>query len=296
MDLARVPRLRRGGPWIRRLLIGAAALVALAVLAVALLSGHGTRSLDDRTQDVAGRLRCPTCVAESAADSTSPVAESMRSEIRRQLAAGRSDDQVVAWFRTRYGSDIVLEPQRHGLGWVLWVAPPVAGVAVVGGCVLLVRRRRGRPGQPVTGQAGDAPPLPAARLAVALTVAVGAAVAVPLLVLGGPDDGASAGRSDAAAPTASSSASPSASRSASSDDPVTVAFALLRAGNPAAAEKLIRPVATGSGADRPLALLVLGLAQRANGEITATHTLRTFVHRYPDHPATAEVRRLLAAG
>ncbi|MEX0429329.1 cytochrome c-type biogenesis protein CcmH [Nocardioides sp. DS6] len=309
-----------------RLLPYAVGLVALVVLVLTLLPGMpglpgtGSPSLDDRTQDVAARLRCPTCVGESAADSTSPVAESMRSEARRQLAQGRSEDQVVAWFRTRYGADIVLDPQRRGLGWVLWAAPPVAALAVVGGIagLVVVRRRRlavrdeapdradagadtGADDEPGGGADGPALALPAGRLAVVVTVAVGAAVAVPLLVLGGRGDDAAA--SGSAAPndatseaTSSPSSSPSSSTASNTaTDPVARAFALLRAGRPAAAERLVRPVSRRPGADRPLALLVLGLAQRAEGDPAATATLRAFVERYPHHAAAAQVRRLLAA-
>jgi TolA-binding protein len=43
-----------------------------------------------------------------------------------------------------------------------------------------------------------------------------------------------------------------------------------------------------------MALLVLGLAQRDQHEAAATHTLRTFLHDYPGHPAARQVRRLLA--
>lgn len=268
-----------------RLLPLAAAVAAVVVLVLALQPRISQPSLDERTQDVAAQLRCPTCVAESAADSTSPVAESMRSEIRRQLAAGRSEDQVLAWFRSRYGDDIVLDPQRHGLGWVLWAAPPVAAVAVGTGLVV-IWRRRGRESEPA-GTAEAAYALTSARLAVVLTVAVAAAVAVPLLLQHG---------SHQAAATQSTAASPSASTAAPSagTDPVALAFSQLRSGRPAVAERMVRPVAHRPGPDRPLALLVLGLAQRAEGEPDAVHTLRSFLARYPHHPAAAQVRRLLA--
>jgi len=278
----------RLGARLRRLWPYAAGAVALVVLLLVLLPGGGSPSLDERAQDVAGRLRCPTCVAESAADSTSPMAESMRVEIRRQLAAGRSEDRVIAWFRARYGNDIVLDPQRQGVGWLLWVAPPAAGLAVVAG-YLVVRRRRPPADEP---GASAASPLTAGRLAVALTVAVGAAVVVPLLVVGGSGDGSSASAPAETATPGTSSADPSTAASA---DPVTRAFTLLRSGRPAAAERLARPVADRTGADRPLALLVLGLAQRAEGEPAARRTLQRFLHRYPHHPAAADVRRLIGA-
>lgn len=257
----------------KRLLLYAAGLAALAALTAALLLGRSSSpSLDDQTHAVASRLRCPTCVAESADDSTSPVAAGMRAEIHRQLAAGRSEDQVVGWFRARYGPDIVLVPDRHGLGWVLWVAPPVA-LAVGALAFVAVQRRR-------PSQATRAGPLPAGRLAVALAAVVAVGVGVPLLVTGSRHH------------TGSAASSPT-SAAATSADPVDTAFQLLKGGHPKEAESLVAPIATRPGRDRALALLVLGLAQRADSDPAARRTLSDFVHLYPHHPATPEVRRLL---
>jgi cytochrome c-type biogenesis protein CcmH/NrfG len=71
-----------------------------------------------------------------------------------------------------------------------------------------------------------------------------------------------------------------------------LAFDLLRAGRLATAERLVRPVAGPRGRYRPLALLVLGLAQRGRGEPFAA-TLHRFLRLAPDHPAAPQVRRLL---
>jgi hypothetical protein len=54
-----------------------------------------------------------------------------------------------------------------------------------------------------------------------------------------------------------------------------------------------RPVARADGAQRAVAMLVVGLAERDQHEPAATHTLRAFLRDYPDHPAADQVRRLL---
>lgn len=280
---------------VRRLLLYAAGLAALAALAAALLLGHSSASLDQRTHDVASRLRCPTCVAQSAEDSTSPVADGMRSEIRRQLAAGRSEGQVVDWFRARYGPDIVLVPDRHGLGWALWAAPPAALVAGAVVVVAVQRRRTTSAGGPAAKPAlTPADALPTARLALAFAAVLAVGVGVPLLVSGSHAKSGSAA-STAMSTTTSSSTSGMAPTAAPSvaADPVGTAFQLLKSGHAKEAESLVAPLAARPGHDRALALLVLGLAQRADDDPAATHTLREFVRSYPHHPAAPQVRRLL---
>lgn len=259
-----------------------AGVAAVAVVVVILLPSHHAASLDDRTHAVAAELRCPTCAGESAADSTSPMAESMRAEVRRQLATGRSESQVVSWFRDRYGDGIVLAPPRRGIGWVFRAAPPAAALAVLAGALIVRRRRTSRPPD---DEPAASVPLPARRLPAVLAVAVVAAVAVPLVLHHGPGD-----ESSAAAPT---SAGSSPATSAEDADPVSTAFALLRAGHPVEAASIVRRPAHEPGRDRALALLVLGLAERADGQGSAQATLRVFVRRYPHHPAAAQVRRLL---
>lgn len=272
-------------------LLVAAGTVACLLL-VLVYSAPGGRSLDDRTHALAARLKCPACVGESTADSTSPVAQSIRTEIRRQLAAGRSEEQVVAWFRTRYGDAILLEPQRRGLGWILWAAPGALAVSALALLIWAVGRRRSGPAVEASG--GEPPPaasseaLPRGALVGVVAVALAAAVGVPLVLTD--DKGASAPAADTAA-----ASTPGRSPAQSDADAVTVAFQMLRGGRPAEAERMIAPVArTEKGSDRALALLVLGLAQRAQRKPGAHTTLQTFLNRFPDHPAAKQVSRLLS--
>ncbi|MGH3665516.1 MAG: cytochrome c-type biogenesis protein CcmH, partial [Egibacteraceae bacterium] len=99
----------------------------------------------ERGDAVAETLRCPTCQGLSVADSPSTVAASMRDIIGEQLAAGRSPDEVRAWFVARYGEWILLSPTAAGLGRLVWLAPAVLVVAGAGIALTVARRRRDRP-------------------------------------------------------------------------------------------------------------------------------------------------------
>lgn len=94
----------------------------------------------DRAEVLAGRLRCPTCQTVSVAESPSETARAMREIIAQQIAAGGSDDEIIAFFVDRYGTWILLDPPRSGAGWLLWLLPPaVLGIGVV---MALLRKRR----------------------------------------------------------------------------------------------------------------------------------------------------------
>ena len=90
------------------------------------LAAAGQPTLDDQIRAIASRLRCPVCQNESVADSPSELAVQMRALIRTRLQSGEAPDAIVAYFVSRYGEWILLDPPRRGVGWLLWTAPGVA--------------------------------------------------------------------------------------------------------------------------------------------------------------------------
>lgn len=95
---------------------------------------------------IAAQLRCAVCQNESVAESHAQLAQDMRALIREQLAAGRSEAQILAWFHDRYGDYVLMRPPARGSGWLLWLGPSVL-LAVGGTGAFLFLRRRARAGQ-----------------------------------------------------------------------------------------------------------------------------------------------------
>jgi cytochrome c-type biogenesis protein CcmH/NrfF len=97
-------------------------------------------ALDARTRELAAQLRCPVCQGLSLQDSPSELSQEMRDVVKSQLAAGRTPDEVKAYFVGRYGEWILMEPTRHGFNWIVYVLP----FAVLAGGVwtLVVSLRR----------------------------------------------------------------------------------------------------------------------------------------------------------
>ena len=126
-----------------------AAAIAVVGLAALLASGGSDAeppTLDERVHEVGAGLRCPVCQNLSVADSPSRLAGEMRTEIETQLRAGRSPDQVRAFFVDRYGEWILLAPPRRGWNLLPWAVPVVGVLAGVALWVVFVRRRA--PGPP----------------------------------------------------------------------------------------------------------------------------------------------------
>ncbi|OMH23827.1 hypothetical protein BKD30_10650 [Tersicoccus phoenicis] len=124
--------------WRGGAVIAAAIAALLTVIVVGLLVAQPTTA--DRAYTLEQRLRCPTCKSVAISESPSQTAASMRQIVADQVAAGRSDEQIIAYFTERYGQWVLLDPPPAGAGLLLWLLPLVA--AAVGVVVLLTRRRR----------------------------------------------------------------------------------------------------------------------------------------------------------
>lgn len=83
------------------------------------------------------------CQSVSIADSPSETAVAMRQTVAEQIAAGRTDVEVLDYFRARFGDWVVLDPPVGGAALALWVTP-VAATVLGGEIVLVLARRRGR--------------------------------------------------------------------------------------------------------------------------------------------------------
>ena len=318
-------------PVSRRVLAGAL-VVGLLVLTAVVVVRHGSRpaTLDARVDAVAGTLKCPSCEAESVSASNAPIAQSMRAEIRTQLRQGRTPDQVRAWFEQRYGSSVVLVPRSSGSQLVLWLAP---FLVLAGGAVLLLGRRRVRAQQAAPrpssgpsrgGARASGVSRPRLALAAVTVIAVGAAVPVVTRMSSsgtpasaatppagsarvsraaqqdmGAGDWADVGRSldEQQDYSGATKAYRHALRLAPGSASVRIRLALdlVRDHHAEDAEPLVRSLAGTPGSSQSAALLVLGLAQRSQGEPAWTGTLRRFLSLAPHHPAAAQVRRLLAS-
>jgi cytochrome c-type biogenesis protein CcmH len=115
-------------------------VVALAFVAV---RSQPSRSPTARANRLAHELRCPTCESESVADSQSPASVAIRADIKRRVAAGQSDGEIRAAYVEIYTQYVLLSPDSHGIGLIVWGAP-VAALLLGGGGLALALRRWGR--------------------------------------------------------------------------------------------------------------------------------------------------------
>ena len=78
---------------------------------------------DNDVNRVAKELFCPTCEAVPVDVCPTEVCADWRDEIRRQLEAGATDEEVLESFAVRYGSAVLANPPAEGIGLFFWIGP-----------------------------------------------------------------------------------------------------------------------------------------------------------------------------
>ncbi|MDX2139923.1 MAG: cytochrome c-type biogenesis protein CcmH [Chloroflexota bacterium] len=100
-------------------------------------------TLDD-VNTIAEKLYCPVCPNETLDSCRTTACAQWREEIRVQLVAGRSEEQIIADFVARYGERVVDTPLNATLRGLALYTPYVLLVLAAGVAVFtLARWRRG---------------------------------------------------------------------------------------------------------------------------------------------------------
>ncbi len=97
--------------------------------------------LERRMLDIAKDLRCAVCQNQPVSESNADLARDVRRIIREQLEAGKSREEIIAYFVERYGDFILLKPRYQGAGLVIWVLP-LGFVLILGIPAFVFIRRR----------------------------------------------------------------------------------------------------------------------------------------------------------
>ena len=124
-----------------------AALMAIFLLAA--MPAHAVRpdemlsdpGLEARAREVGSELRCLVCRNQSIDDSDAALAHDLRVLVRERIAAGDSNDRVIAYIRSRYGDFVLLRPPFE-IGTLLLWGGPLAFLLLGGGALVRFYRNK----------------------------------------------------------------------------------------------------------------------------------------------------------
>jgi cytochrome c-type biogenesis protein CcmH len=130
--------------FLRRFLI---ALLPAWLAAAPVLGGDAVPAASDpvlekRLMELAHELRCLVCQNQSLAESDAELAVDLRRELREQMREGRSDAEIRAWLRARYGDFVLYRPPLSAGTLLLWVGPFALAAGGLIGLAWYLRARR----------------------------------------------------------------------------------------------------------------------------------------------------------
>ncbi len=79
--------------------------------------------LEAKVQSISIELRCLVCQNETIAGSHADLAVDLRQQIRNQLLAGQSKDEIISFMVERYGDFVLYKPPVKSNTLVLWFGP-----------------------------------------------------------------------------------------------------------------------------------------------------------------------------
>lgn len=97
--------------------------------------------IEARVMSLANELRCLVCQNQTIADSNAALAVDLRNQVRDQVKAGRSDEQIIDYLVARYGDFVLYRPPVKLTTVLLWVGPFVLLLAGLTGLAVTLRRR-----------------------------------------------------------------------------------------------------------------------------------------------------------
>ena len=122
------------------------------------------QQIEARLKALSTELRCLVCQNTTLADSSAPLAEDLRKEIRTLMHKGKTDDEVTAYLVERYGDFVRYRPPMQANTALLWLGPFI--MLLIGAITLLValKKRAALPSETMSANMslanmGDSPEL-----------------------------------------------------------------------------------------------------------------------------------------
>lgn len=134
------------------------ALVLLAMTAAWVSAKEATSTapdpaLEQRVMALSNELRCLVCQNQTIADSSAPLAEDLRNQVREKMRNGSSDPEIIDFMVARYGDFVLYRPPFKATTFLLWFGPLL--LLAAGSIVLLRRLLRRRSSQDVEMTAAE---------------------------------------------------------------------------------------------------------------------------------------------
>ncbi|MCD8340364.1 MAG: cytochrome c-type biogenesis protein CcmH [Burkholderiales bacterium] len=103
-----------------------------------------------RVVEISSQLRCLVCQNQSIADSNAELAMDLKNQVVKQIAAGKTNQQIIDFMVERYGDFVLYNPPFKLSTVLLWVGPAVFLVIALWALFWTLNKRRKLQAKPLT--------------------------------------------------------------------------------------------------------------------------------------------------
>lgn len=107
-------------------------------------AGAQDAATEARMARLTEQLRCLVCQNQTIEDSNADLAVDLRRQIRSQIEAGKSDEQILNFLVQRYGEFVLYRPRLKTATALLWFGPLLFLAIGAGAMIITVRKRAAR--------------------------------------------------------------------------------------------------------------------------------------------------------
>lgn len=132
--------------WVLPLIVGMLPALAVAIDVDTPLTDPAQIELYERLTE---EVRCLVCQNQTIGDSNAALASDLRREVREQVAAGHTEEEIKVFLTDRYGDFVLYKPRYGGPAMLLWIAP---AILLLIGAAMLARSIRRRARLPVRAE------------------------------------------------------------------------------------------------------------------------------------------------
>jgi cytochrome c-type biogenesis protein CcmH len=111
-------------------------LFILSIFIFLLSCGSPSQNPSDRIEALGSQLRCPVCRGVPISESPATLAVEMMGILKDQIAQGKTDLEILAYFEERYGEWVLLQPKPQGANLLIWILPLLL---LVGGSLFILK-------------------------------------------------------------------------------------------------------------------------------------------------------------
>ena len=99
-------------------------------------------TIEERAQGLDKQLICPICPTETIDQSQVQLAKQMKNIVRERLNEGASEQEILDFFVSRYGEDVLAAPPARGFNLTIWIVGALALPSAILILILTLRSMR----------------------------------------------------------------------------------------------------------------------------------------------------------